>query len=279
MTKKHLFLPFSIAAFSLIGVVSCNSSDKAGNMAVSDPFTVDSVRVADSVVIDGSRAICDFNVAYPSGQGAVSDSVISWIARQLVYSYTDDTATITSALAGLKGNVPAMVRLTVDSLLSSSRRDIEEGMVGFGGYEFGCSLREEYSASGYVTFGCSSYYYGGGAHGYSRYEPATFSAADGSRLTWDNTIGKDSRKALLSMIKQELFKPQDGCSLADGLLIDPDSLALPAAPPSFVEGGLQVIYGQYEIAPYAAGMPSCILPVDSVFPLLTPKAKALLGRK
>lgn len=279
MTKKHLFLPLSIAALSLMGAVSCNSSDKAGNTTVSESFTVDSVRVADSIVIDSSKAACYFNVAYPSGHGALSDSVRCWIANQLAYIYASDKGAGAAVFSGLKGNVPAMVRLTVDSLLSASGREIEEGMVGFGGYEYNCSLLEEHSAPGYVTFGCTYYYYGGGAHGVSRYEPATFSVADGRRLTWDNTIGKDSRKAVLALIRQELFKPHDGYSLADDLLIDPDSLDLPAAPPAFVEGGLQVIYGQYEIAPYAAGMPGCILPVDSVLPLLTPEAKALLGRK
>lgn len=42
--------------------------------------------------------------------------------------------------------------------------------------------------------------------------------------------------------------------------------------------GFHVVYQQYEIACYAAGLPGCVLPYDSVAPLLTPAAKALLNK-
>lgn len=34
---------------------------------------------------------------------------------------------------------------------------------------------------------------------------------------------------------------------------------LPSTPPFLTKDGIRVIYQQYEIAPYAAGMPSCVI--------------------
>ena len=79
-------------------------------------------------------------------------------------------------------------------------------------------------------------------------------------------------------LMRQYFDVQTAQEFKDALLIDPDTLPLPVTPPYFMPDGLHVVYQQYEIACYAAGLPGCVLPYDSVAPLLTPAAKALLNK-
>lgn len=112
------------------------------------------------------------------------------------------------------------------------------------------------------------------------FQPATFSKADGTMLTWDNTIKRDDEQAVIALIKRELanqfFTPESGWTMDEGLLVSPDSIKLPVTPPLFDDEGLVVTYQQYEISPYAVGMPSCVLPLDSIAGDLTPTARAIV---
>ena len=54
---------------------------------------------------------------------------------------------------------------------------------------------------------------------------------------------------------------------------------LPENAPILRFNGMEFVYGQYEIAPYAAGMPSCILPYDSIRNLVTVTMKPLIENR
>jgi hypothetical protein len=53
-------------------------------------------------------------------------------------------------------------------------------------------------------------------------------------------------------------------------------LPLPANPPLFIKEGVSITYQQYEIAPYAAGLPSFILPYNEAKSLMNTTGKNLL---
>lgn len=74
----------------------------------------------------------------------------------------------------------------------------------------------------------------------------------------------------------QYFEVKTESQFKDALLINPDTLPLPASAPYFMPKGVNFDYQQYEIAPYAAGMPSCVLPYSVVKPMLTPEAAKLL---
>lgn len=272
----------------LLAAACCLAMAGCGKQKAAEPADggapgarLDSVSCTDSLLYDGNRAVCKINVVYPADTGAVGDSVRLWIAQQLACNYADESRPMFAVGADAAGDVPATVRLAADSLLASSRRDFA-AFDGFtAGYEFDYAVDTVRTAPTYVTYAFKSYTYLGGAHGGSLYAPATFSTADGSRLTWDNLIETSARRRLIAMIRRGLsdqfFTAEGGVSMKDGLLIDPDSLDLPRTSPSLDARGLLVIYRQYEIAPYACGMPSCSLPLDSVRPLLTPHARRLAG--
>ena len=54
------------------------------------------------------------------------------------------------------------------------------------------------------------------------------------------------------------------------------NVALPEHGPWFTSGGLDFLYQQYEIAPYAAGMPGATIPYEKLAGLMTPAAAALI---
>ena len=53
---------------------------------------------------------------------------------------------------------------------------------------------------------------------------------------------------------------------------------LPSWTPYPGEDGLVFVYQQYEIASYAAGMPSFVIPYDRIQPFLTEEARRILSR-
>ena len=55
-----------------------------------------------------------------------------------------------------------------------------------------------------------------------------------------------------------------------------DYLPMPVTPPLFGKDGIIVTYQQYEIAAYAAGMPSFVIPYNKAKGLLNQTGKALL---
>jgi len=91
----------------------------------------------------------------------------------------------------------------------------------------------------------------------------------------------DKKAELTNLVREALWQQyfkedcEEGATLSDILLINPAKLELPATPPLFSDKGLIFIYQQYEIAPYAYGMPACVLPYSVVKPLMNREAALL----
>lgn len=281
MKKKGTFTLAAAMLISSMAGCGVKKNDRTGEEIYSNGMALDSVEIYDSITANGNcKALCKISVMYPTGNALVDDSVRAWIADRLAYSYEDNSTSAFTITPELQSNVPAMVKLACDSILSSSRRDFDS-MKGFGiNYTFDYTIDTVYTAPSYITYCFNSYCYLGGAHGGTMFQPATFSKADGTMLTWDNTIKRDDEQAVIALIKRELanqfFTPESGWTMDEGLLVSPDSIKLPVTPPLFDDEGLVVTYQQYEISPYAVGMPSCVLPLDSIAGDLTPTARAII---
>jgi hypothetical protein len=89
------------------------------------------------------------------------------------------------------------------------------------------------------------------------------------------------KEGLRSYFQDNQETPISDADLKDYLLYDAsvDNLPLPQFPPYFTADGLAFVYQQYEIAPYAAGMPSFTIPYDDIRPLLTDEAACLIPQK
>ena len=117
----------------------------------------------------------------------------------------------------------------------------------------------------------STYVYAGGAHGGILSESATFYNNSGKRVGWE--IFKDTKKVKAHIMKglMKYFEVGDKQSLDECLLLSQEELPLPATMPFLNEQGVVLMYDQYEIAPYSAGMPADVITWKECQDYLTPE--------
>lgn len=132
-----------------------------------------------------------------------------------------------------------------------------------------------YETDKFVTYEMKKYEDMGGAHGGTFISGMTFRKSDGRRVDWElftrsmqDVIKKGLKKYFEVNTDEEMEK---FLSLENTYL-----LPLPATPPVFTKEGVLFTYQQYEIAAYAAGLPSFIVPYDEAKSLMNTTGKNLL---
>lgn len=136
----------------------------------------------------------------------------------------------------------------------------------------------------YYVFSSEGYAYYGGAHGgVIGNGHLTFRKTDGVRVknfivpSAVSALQKVIRKGLCQYFSEEGTKITDS-ELDDCLLLDGKQIPLPAAySPYPTPEGLMFVYAQYEIAPYAAGMPAFCVPYSVIGKYLTVEAAEILN--
>lgn len=142
-----------------------------------------------------------------------------------------------------------------------------------------------YETDKFVTYTSSCDTYTGGAHGLHVFYGTTFRKSDGRRLGFGmlRETGSDDFHKLIKEGLMRYFAEQDESvnsdeALKDCLLTDAsvDYLPLPQSAPYLTEKGMAFVYQAYEIAPYAAGLPTFIVPYDKIKPYLTVTARRMV---
>lgn len=149
-------------------------------------------------------------------------------------------------------------------------------------WQYDLSLYETDQTDKYVVFSSNDYVYMGGAHGGTTgLGSLTFSKETGKQI--ESFLLPESLYALQPYMKKglmEYFAEEENFSseeeMMENLFIEGDEIPFPAFNPFPSEDGLVFVYQQYEIASYAAGMPSFTLPYDVVRPYLTEEAESIL---
>lgn len=127
-----------------------------------------------------------------------------------------------------------------------------------------------------VTYNFSRYEYAGGAHGGAVGSGMTFRKSDGRRIGWEIFHTAKMQRILRNGLKT-YFEVGSDDALTDCLNTESlNDIPMPVTPPLFTEEGITVIYQQYEIAAYAAGMPSFTIPYGEARELLNATGKKLL---
>ncbi len=132
-----------------------------------------------------------------------------------------------------------------------------------------------YETDKFVTYEMKKYEDMGGAHGGTFISGMTFRKSDGRRIEWDLFT-----KSMQDVIKKGLkkyFEVNTDEELENSLSLENTYLLpLPATSPVFTKEGVLFTYQQYEIAAYAAGLPSFIVPYDEAKSLMNTTGKNLL---
>lgn len=269
--KNFLYIP-AIA----IAIASCNTQ-KTGQ-----PITTDPISATDSITVGDSRASVSIAGQYPSSHDMLADSMRLWIATTINHTASYTSEDITTLSPAMIADGQKLIDTCADSLMTQARRDfIDLQDNGFNTtYEYDVTFGISYTSPGIATCYCTSYGYQGGAHGGTSAVNASFRRSDGLILDYDNTFTPQGIAELIDILREEIwtqyFEPDcPDCDMADVLLINPLELELPSALPHFGPDGITFTYQQYEIAPYAAGMPSCTIPYDTLRPLMHPDIATL----
>ena len=304
MNKKLTYLALPVMTAAFLSVCSCGGSKKGADSAGENngtevgarenvaPFVTENVGWTDSITVGGNKAVAKISGEYPVRDNrAIVDSTRFWIAQQLEKLLNNSGGESTLGLAPTQedlGNGNRLVSKTVARLPDASRNDFKsfvKDSISMN-YEFSANFKPIFISDSLITYSYSSYVYLGGAHGGSVGAGQTFDRSNGVKLTYANTFLSEKRPELVALIKKglvEYFKEglsQDGdtVNLRDALLINPDTLPLPAFDPEFTKDGVVFTYQQYEIAPYAAGMPSCIISYKDLSPLFTSFVTSLVPK-
>jgi len=138
-------------------------------------------------------------------------------------------------------------------------------------------ITKDYETERVVTYLFNSYENGGGAHGGAVGSGMTFRKSDGRRVGWDMFSSGKMQTVLRDGLK-EYFEVKTDEELASNLtLTETYLLPMPVTPPIFGKDGIIVTYQQYEIAPYAAGMPSFVIPYNKAKAMMNNTGKQLIN--
>ena len=154
-----------------------------------------------------------------------------------------------------------------------------------GGYENSFELHKTFDNGKVVTLNGLAYNYSGGAHGVHKSVGVTFRRSDGKVFGKEMIADCNSAefKNLVKKYMMEYFDVNDAESLRKNLFaeaIEGDSngdwtVKLPGSFLPYIneEDRVVVLYGLYEIAPYACGEVESCIPAEEILPLLTEDGK------
>ncbi len=256
--QRHTSGYFALAACLLAcGLMACQPEKQEDKADDSGLFKTESIAWEEKQSAEG----CKLSADYPAeNDNALSQNVREWINEQLGGTYNGDL-----------GDGKKLIESYGQARAEQIRQDIAEfgENTAMGQSCYYVQLKKLFETTLFVTYTNEVYEYAGGAHGSEFLGGAVFRKADGRKFGWD-MFTENGKEKLRGMIKQALqkkyFRTDNEKEFYDMLLIDNADIQfpLPVTPPICRPQGVQFIYQQYEIAPYAAGSPTCTIPYDSL---------------
>lgn len=236
----------------------------------------------DTVVFkqDNKEISVNIKAEFPiKGNQLLTNSIAEYISEQLGGTYM-----------GTLSNGDSIVNYYGTIQQDSIKRTRQEfGETNSIQYTYNCEIKKEVETKQFVTYTTYSDVFLGGAHGSHFLQGATFRKSDGRKFGFDMLRNTDS-EAFHALIKEGLmdYFNQQGtehittdAQLKEMLMTDNDVnyLPLPVTAPYLTEQGVTFIYQSYEIACYAAGMPTFTIPYDKIKPFLTSTVLQMVNNK
>lgn len=290
--KKSLLV---IAAF-IVGLTACTNSSKS---TATESLLLDSIGMERTDTIANVK----IHVAYPTeGPASLVDSLRRFIAQTLqsgaVFEPEDEVSAKNLLVdnEALAGDGQALLAAAAQREYDRLKADREEMLNGFEGdprtaatwpaYESSYDITLLHETGAYVTLRVQHYEYLGGPHGSTVVSGCTFSKADGRLLGWSLLKDTDTpafqqliRGGIRQYFENATNGPVSDEQLDEWLMLPTDAkqIPLPAVAPYLTVDGVAFIYQQYEIAPYAAGLPSFTVSRADMRPFLSSAAQSLLA--
>lgn len=286
---RHSAVAVTVAVTVAVAATGCTGGGAASKNCATDvePLVVDSVACADSLAVGGCVARCTVSVDFPeSGDSALINNLRRWISGRLV-PYNGMTPENEADKHGVDtitdGNrlVLAACKASLEVAEGDFVQFEDDGITTT--YEYDYSVRKAYETPAFVTYVSHNYVYSGGAHGGVNFSGAVFALADGRQYGWNNMFEPEALDAVRGLIAAGLmadyFKVDTQEAFMSVLQLDPGAteLPLPVASPVFMAEGVEFVYQQYEIACYAAGIPTCTIPYDKLMDKFTPQVRGMLA--
>ena len=228
--------------------------------------------LVDSVQQKGITGTVKIEADFPeSGNFFVINNIREWMSEQMGGTYEGSVENGASMLDHYKGAV-----------LNDFKQNVIPDMPEIAGVS---CYKEYYFAKSeetdrYVTYFCSQDGFSGGAHGWHIAQGQTFRKSDGRRIDYD-IFRDEMMDDLAELVKDNIFSQyfeSDAREMESLLTMENnDFFPLPESAPYFTADGVCFVYQQYEIAAYAAGLPSCVISYDLIEPFLTQAGRWLIN--
>lgn len=291
--KNYRFLMTMFALAALI-LTSCNKKQAATvSSADADSTTVvapteksqtdklTTKKIAKSLKNDAGEF--DLTIDFPEGGNAtLVNAIREYISESLGSTYgggEEDTkqGSYSGDLADGDKMADYYFDLKVKEFQAMYNEMKQDGMPEIPELASSTKITKDYETERVVTYLFNSYENGGGAHGGAVGSGMTFRKSDGRRVGWDLFSSGKMQTVLRDGLK-EYFEVKTDEELASNLtLTETYLLPMPVTPPIFGKDGIIVTYQQYEIAPYAAGMPSFVIPYNKAKAMMNNTGKQLIN--
>lgn len=279
MTKKHLVAVGILCGLTLmladcktkIDTQALNSLTSLSQITPADIKT-QPISIADSVVLNGVPGSVKIEADFPeSGNFFVINNIREWISEQLGGTFE-----------GSADNGTRMFDHYKNVILKDFQQNILPDMPPI--EDMACYRAMKFSklheTDRYVTYLYTQEGFSGGAHGWYLLQGQTFRKSDGRRIDYD-IFRTESLDELTDLVKDNIFSQYFDSNkeqFENGLTLENnDYFPLPETAPIFREDGVEFIYQQYEISPYAVGLPACVISYDLIEPFLTQAGKWLVN--
>ena len=276
-SNKISFFALAIMMFAAALLGSCGSGTASAEASASDNDTteVDEVKVVfDSVSFSdkadfgdrGSVALSWKAIVPATTGGAYADSIRDWVVGQFGCDLENPNASLDYVIEETGKANFEMLKQVAKGLMAEDDEDGGEGYDYV--FEDGTDITILYEDDEYITMVAYDYAYDADIHAQEFERGVTFRKSDGHVMGWD-LFGDMTQKEINSKILdglvgyfelesvEDLYKSE---YLFDDV-VDADEFPMPETAPYLVEDGVVCIYQQYEIAPYEAGMPNCVIKV------------------
>lgn len=253
-----------------------NNYDLKSNMKEYIDFN-ESLIVTDSIGLKKDDGIVDvsLDIDYPvKGSPEVLLALRKFIAKELGADSTLIDKKDELLQSAFKHGYDEMV---------ADRNEIIDEYAQVPPYSFSYTIKKLVDMKNYLTYNVGYGEYRGGAHGSWVSSGTTFTKKDGKEWGWNmlkDTADVKFHQLIIEGVRSyfadnennKVFTDEE---LKDMLIIDGDvaHLPMPVTPPYLMEDGVSFVYQQYEIAPYAAGLPSFTIPFKKIMPYFVPEIK------